>query len=361
MAEQEKSIDTIVKQAEEIQPPGARIREELTRRGMQQKEFAIRMNVTEKHVSKLINGEVLLTANVAMRLATVLGIPAAEWSAMEAAYRESLLAYQAHREMEEDIALAQCFPYGEMAKLGWVPKAKNVKEKVLGLRSFFEVVELPLLERFELTGFAGRKLSLHNEEDLILMAWMQAARKKAREISGGAIAVREITGILPKLRAWTYEKPQAFLPQLQKLLASKGILLVFLPRIKGLDLHCATFAFGNRVVIAMTATKMKDGEFWYRLLHEIGHVFLGHVGLEEGTTPQDETDATIWARNTLLPRKEFDAYKDAGKFTEKTITEFSKEQGVAAGILVGRLQHDGLISGGSHNRFKREYNLTNCG
>ena len=57
-------------------PPGATIKEQLNDRAMSQKEFAIRMNLSEKHVSKLVNGEVQLTPEVAVRLETVLGVPA---------------------------------------------------------------------------------------------------------------------------------------------------------------------------------------------------------------------------------------------------------------------------------------------
>ena len=111
-----------------IRSPGNKIREELLQRGMLQKEFAMRMGITEKHISKLINGEVLLTANIASRLATVLGIPASVWNALEAEYRESLLREQTEEDLEKDIAVAQCFPYAEMAKLGWVPQAQLAKE-----------------------------------------------------------------------------------------------------------------------------------------------------------------------------------------------------------------------------------------
>lgn len=45
--------------------PGATIKEQLNDRGMSQKEFAARMYMSEKHISKLINGEVKLTPEVA--------------------------------------------------------------------------------------------------------------------------------------------------------------------------------------------------------------------------------------------------------------------------------------------------------
>lgn len=55
-------------------PPGATIKEQLDDRGMTQKEFASRMGLSEKHVSKLMNGDVHLTPEMAERLELVLGV-----------------------------------------------------------------------------------------------------------------------------------------------------------------------------------------------------------------------------------------------------------------------------------------------
>ena len=52
-------------------PPGATIKEQLNDRGMSQKEFAARMDMSEKHISKIINGEVQLTPETAVRLEMV--------------------------------------------------------------------------------------------------------------------------------------------------------------------------------------------------------------------------------------------------------------------------------------------------
>ena len=76
-------------------PPGATIKEQLKDRGMSQKEFAARMDMSEKHISKLINGEVQLTPEVAVRLEMVLGVPAKFWNNLEAIYREKLIKPEA--------------------------------------------------------------------------------------------------------------------------------------------------------------------------------------------------------------------------------------------------------------------------
>jgi len=46
-------------------PPGATIREQLKYKGLSQKDFAVRMDLSEEYVSKLINGKVQLTPEIA--------------------------------------------------------------------------------------------------------------------------------------------------------------------------------------------------------------------------------------------------------------------------------------------------------
>lgn len=84
-------------------PPGATIKEQLINRGMSQKEFADRMDFTEKHISDLIKGEVSLTLDVANRLEMVLGVPAKFWINLEAIYREKLLLIKQENQLSANI------------------------------------------------------------------------------------------------------------------------------------------------------------------------------------------------------------------------------------------------------------------
>ena len=91
-------------------PPGATIKEQLLDRGLSQKEFAVRMGMSEKHISKLINGEVQLTPDVAVRLEMVLGVPANFWNKLESTYREKLVKANAENDMDADKELAKKIP-----------------------------------------------------------------------------------------------------------------------------------------------------------------------------------------------------------------------------------------------------------
>ena len=88
-------------------PPGATIKEQLNDRGMSQKEFSARMDMSEKHISRLINGDVQLTPEVAVRLETVLGVPAKFWSNLETIYREKLVRVETENIMDKDEVLAR--------------------------------------------------------------------------------------------------------------------------------------------------------------------------------------------------------------------------------------------------------------
>lgn len=87
-------------------PPGATIKEQLDDRGMTQKEFASRMGLSEKHVSKLMNGDVHLTPEMAERLELVLGLPARFWNNLEAIYQEKLVKAKKELDADEEEQLA---------------------------------------------------------------------------------------------------------------------------------------------------------------------------------------------------------------------------------------------------------------
>ncbi|MDY4969914.1 MAG: HigA family addiction module antitoxin [Lachnospiraceae bacterium] len=336
-------------------PPGATIKEQLKDRGMSQKEFAARMDMSEKHISKLINGDVQLTPEVAVRLEMVLGVPAKFWNNLEAVYREKLIKAEAENAMDADEALAKQLPYSEMAKYGWVPETRDSKEKVVYLRKYFEVVELSLLENNQITRIACRRLAVTEKSDFALLAWAQEAKIKARNIQTAPINIKGLIEIVPEIRKMTVQKPKEFCPELKEMLARCGIALVFLPHLKGSFLQGASFMDGNKIVVGLTARGKDADKFWFSLFHELGHIVLGHIGQSEGTTDQDEKNADRWSGDKLIPAEIFERFKAQKNFTESNVVAFADSIGIAPGIVVGRLQKEGCIQHNMMNDLKEQY------
>lgn len=58
---------------------------------MTQNEFSKRMEMSEKQISQLMNGEVHLTPDMAEKLELVLGVSADFWNKLESIYQEKLV------------------------------------------------------------------------------------------------------------------------------------------------------------------------------------------------------------------------------------------------------------------------------
>lgn len=338
-------------------PPGATIKEQLNDKGMSQKEFAARMDMSEKHISKLVNGEVRLTPEVAVRLEVVLGVPAKFWNNLEAVYREKLIKVEAENAMDADEALMKQLPYNEMAKFGWIPETRDSKEKVINLRKYFEVVELSLLENKQITRIACRRLAVTEKSDFALLAWAQEAKIKARNIGTSPINIKGLINIIPEIRTMTVLKPKEFCPKIKSMLAECGIALVFLPHLKGSFLQGASFMDGNKIVVGLTARGKDADKFWFSLFHELAHIVLGHIGQIDGTTDQDEKAADAWARDTLISEESFEEFVNKSSFSSASIRAFAKMLGIAPGIVVGRLQNEGCIKHSMMNDLKEHYEI----
>lgn len=336
-------------------PPGATIKEQLNDRGMSQKEFAARMDMSEKHISRLINGDVQLTPETAVKLEMVLGVPAKFWNNLEAIYREKIIKAEAESAMDADVEIAKQFPYSEMAKLGWVPETRKAKEKVINLRRYFEVVELSLLGSVQITRIACRRLAITEKSDLALMAWAQEAKIRARSIQTAPINIKRLISAMSELRKMTALKPKEFCPKIKKCLADCGIALVFLPHLKGSFLQGASFMDGNKIVVGLTARGKYADKFWFSLFHELAHIVLGHVGQPNEISEEDEKAADKWSGDTLIISEAFEAFRKDRDYSERSVLQFAKEQEIAPGIVVGRMQMEGMIQYNMLNNLKEKF------
>lgn len=339
-------------------PPGATIKEQIIDRGINQKEFAARMGMSEKHISKLINGEVQLTIDVARRLEMVLGLPAQFWCNLESIYREKIAKVIEENSMDADIAIAKKMPYKEMAKNGWVNDTAKWPERVINLRKFFEVAQLSFLQKSLVPGIACRKLSETEKSDYALIAWAQRAKVEARTKLTNPINIALLTEKIPQIRRMTVMPPEEFCPKLIELLANCGIAIIFLPHIGGSFLHGATFLDGNKIVVGLTVRGKDADKFWFSLFHELAHIIYGHISSKNGTTDEDEAYADEYAKNTLISELQYRKFVAKGDFSKLSLTIFAKQIGIDVGIVVGRLQKEGYIQYNWHNDLKTRYVLT---
>ncbi len=280
-------------------PPGETIKEQLAERGMTQKEFAVRTGVSEKHISKLVNGEVQLTIEMARKLEMVLGVPTQFWCNLESIYREDLAKVAEENNMEEDILIAKNMPYDEMVKNGWLVDVSKKTERVIHLRKYFELAELKYLQTTLVPRIACRKLSEKKKDDCALIAWAQRAKMEAREIETANIDIGKLKKVIPIVQKKLKLEPNKFYMPLRELFAECGVAVVFLPRMNENFLCGATFKDDGKIVMGLALCREDKKEFVFSLFHELAHILYGHIEKVDGISEDDEKCADEYAKNML--------------------------------------------------------------
>ncbi len=71
---------------------------------------------------------------------------------------------------------------------------------------------------------------------------------------------------------------------------------------------------------------------------------------------QFETEASRFAADTLIPPRALTDFIRQEAFTNDSIHDFAESVGVGPGIVVGRLQHEGLLAPHQGNSLKQKLN-----
>ncbi len=137
--------------------------------------------------------------------------------------------------------------------------------------------------------------------------------------------------------------------QAQIRLSKMGVSMVIVPHLKKTYLDGAAFLLPDgSSVIALTLRYDRTDNFWFVLLHEVGHLALGHLSKKSpwiadnldlpGGRSIRETSADEFARRALLP-EDFDLHRDR-QLSTAGILEYSARKGINPAIVAGRVQFE---------------------
>jgi len=337
-------------------PPGEYLEEVIAELDMTKDELARRMRRPPAKLSAVFKGEKTITPDTALQLEKVVGVPAHIWLGLESEYRLTLARRQSRAEVErlrEESKLTTAYCYNQLAKLGAVIRTTKPLVKVAELQRFFGVASLtaiPEVRRYQ-AAFRLGATSSHRRSPEALSAWLRLGETEARTLSCAAFHKKRLESSLPALRGMTAQTPETFQPALSSLLAESGVALVMCPHFPGTRVHGATFWLGrDKAAVMMTIRGAWADVFWFSLFHELGHILMH--GRQEVILENDDADPTLqereaesdrFASDCLIPPDDYLRFVASGDFSGTGIEGFASDIGIHAGVVVGRLQHDGHL------------------
>lgn len=328
---------------------------------MSQSELARRCGRSKKLISEIVAGKAKIEPSTAVQLQRVLKVDSRIWLGLESDYRLHLERESEMRRATELMAWAKRFPVKDLYERGFVNTTDSIAETIEGLLTFFGVGSK---ETWEARNTAKRVAYRHSpsfkSDQYALAAWLRIGEIEAETTEIPAYNEMAFKNVLRTVRELTSSPSRGTIARAKMRCAEAGVVVAIIKPIPGTALSGAAWWHNpKKPVIQLSGRHMKDDHLWFSLFHEAAHLIL-HSKLEifvhenkDKDVDSKEEEANDWAANYLVPRRDWDRFTGFGIFTRPAVVRFAKQQGIAPGIVVGRLQHEGYLDWGQLNGLKR--------
>jgi HTH-type transcriptional regulator/antitoxin HigA len=349
--------------------PGETVLEYLEFYGWSQRDLARRTGLTPKTISEICNGKAPVTPTTALAFEKAFGRPAHLWLNLQRHFDEAEARDQESARYFQWTDWAQRFPLHEMDKLHFsLPKGRSETETLL---NFFGVASPESWNAvWKASAVAYRQTQAFNTRDEAVAAWVREAEIVARELELADFSEQRFRSSLEELRKLTRTRAEEILDPMQQICAASGVALVLVPELKDTGISgCARWLSEKKALIGLTLRYKRDDQFWFTVFHEIGHILLhrsrrsfivdnAKEDLSDRVVDPEmqlyETEANQFARDTLIPPSALGEFIRKKTFTNDAIHDFAHAIGIGPGIVVGRLQHDGILARHQGNALKQK-------
>ncbi len=346
-------------------PPGESLAEILDALGMSQAELADRMGRPNKTVNEIIKGKTAITPETAIQLERVLGTPASFWNNRERNYREWLVLQEERKKLNQHLPWMKKFPIRGMINLGWIEEYGDPLNQLEELLRFFGVASPVQWQKIlQKTQVAYRQSPAFAVDPAAISAWLRKGEIESQQIECLPYIEKNFQDALNKARCLTIEPPSIFVHELTRMFAQVGVAVVFVPELPGTRTSGATRWLSPEKAMIMLSLRYKtDDHLWFTFFHEAAHIllhgkrdiFLEDGNKHDGDVLEKEIEANNFASEFLIPAKELENFYPRGsRYSHEDIIAFAQRLGITPGIVVGRLQHDGLLDKSNCNHLKRQ-------
>lgn len=339
--------------------PGGTLLETIEAQGIDQRELALRTGYSTKHINQIIQGKAPISAEAAIRFERVTGVPAHFWNRFEARYREQLARLAAREQLEADMAWLKCIPWKELVERKAIPFSRDKAALLESVLAFFGVASVQAWRAgWRQPEFAFRKSASHECRDGVLASWLRLGEIEASRRTCEAFDRKRFRAALDEIRALTLTGPEELLPRMTALCAKSGVALVFVPEMRGAPVSgAAKWIARDKAMICLNLRGKSNDRFWFTFFHEAGHILCDskrevHVDVHPTDDPQERA-ANRFASELLIPSRYQQSL--AGLKSIKAVREFAERVGIHPGIVVGRLQREGIVPFSHFNGLKERF------
>jgi Zn-dependent peptidase ImmA (M78 family) len=190
----------------------------------------------------------------------------------------------------------------------------------------------------------------HTKEPYAISAWLRKGELQAAQLPANPYDEKKFKDALPAIKRIMATHPESFFEQLQGLCLEAGVKVVHTPCINKAPINGSTRWLNDTPLIQLTGRYKRNDSFWFTFFHEAGHIllhgkkeiFLENIDYSEKDKDK-EYEADNFAIKWTLSKEEEKEILKRFKITEDDIIEFARKFDTHPAIIIGRLQHKGLV------------------
>jgi HTH-type transcriptional regulator/antitoxin HigA len=343
--------------------PGATLLETVQSLGLSQAELAKRTGRPLKTINEIVKGKAAITAETALQLEHVLGVPASFWNKLERNYREALASIKEGKTLETGREWAKRFPVRELVKRKAISDFRDDIGLVRAMLQFFGVSSIAAWKQiWTVPSTAYRRSPAFTHSPEATAAWLRLGEIEAKKLKLPAFDKATFKRALLRIRELMTAAPEDLSVRLIEECRSVGVALVFVKELPKTCVHGAVRWIGDNPIIQLSCRYKVEDIFWFSFFHEAGHVLLHgkrDVFLEGGKRQNEkEKQANAFAANQLIDEANWRQFIAASDFSEPSIRAFAVAVSAPPGIIVGRLQHEKKIEYFHFRYLRRPIDLT---
>lgn len=344
-------------------PPGSTLAMLMVQQGLSTIDLAERLGRDVTFVLRLLSGTERIDGYVASQLASSVGATAAFWRCRQAKFEDALTRTASSIPPESASEWLRSLPIREMVAAGWIGSTTHEQALRASLAYFGVMDPDEWRDRYaaHATKYAYRSSQTFASKLGALAAWLRQAELQAVGTPCAKWDPERFLTELEAIRGLTRLKsPSLFLRRLRSHCAAAGVAVVFIKAPAGCRASGATrFMSHDKAVMILSFRHLSDDHFWFSFFHEAGHLLLHKpeetfVDGDAAETTEKEREANAFAAGMLIPLSEHERLLDL-KANVDQIVRFAVSIGVSPGIIVGQLQHHGIIGHAQFNGLKRRY------
>lgn len=338
--------------------PGEYLAEWLDDEHFTQKQLADRLGWSRKRVNEIVGGRAPISAEAAIQLERVTGIPADSWLRFEAAYRADLARLHDTEQLQADVDVVDARVATYLRTLGATTATARSKAQLVAdflrfhrcgtVAAYRELVADQFQGEFQLAALKESTDAVHQG---MLMAWLRAGEstpefEAVRDIDYDEAGLRSQ---LPELRRRVATPDDRMIDDVRAMLGAVGVTLQLVEPPASFPLHGVTrWIDGRHPLIQQTGRRGKDGFIIWTLFHELGHILNDprgeiHLELTSSMTRNShaEKQANRFALATLFGENGLEPFK--GLERDGDIRRMAQEVGITPGLAVFQMHRTRLL------------------